>query len=235
MLLDVLRGYINGEGDFLTLLLSAIFIAVIVLIALSAHEFAHGFVAYKLGDPTARNLGRLTMNPAKHLDPMGTISMLLFGFGWAKPVPINTRYFRKPKRDMALSALAGPAMNLIISFVSLLVYVILNVIFANVSFQSAFLYNIVLYSVLFFYDMHQLNLYLAVFNMLPVPPLDGSRILFIILPDRLYFGVMRYERYISMAIMILLFTGALSYPLGVISNYITQGMFNIISLIPGLN
>ena len=234
MLLDLIRGYVNGDSDFLSLLLHTVFIAIIVLIALSAHELAHGYIAYKLGDPTARNLGRLTMDPSKHLDPVGTISMLIFGFGWAKPVPINTRYFRNPRRDMALSAFAGPIMNLIISFVAMLIYSVLNAIFAHIPVYSEFAYNIMLYSLIFFVYMHQLNLYLAVFNLIPVPPLDGSRILFIFLPDRFYFGVMRYERYISLAIMLLLFSGALSGPLNFVTDIISNGMYNIIRLIPGL-
>ena len=90
----------------------SLFVVIITLITLTVHEVSHGYAAYKLGDPTARNFGRLSLNPLKHLDPIGTVSMLLFGFGWAKPVPINTRYFKKPRRDMALSALAGPASNL---------------------------------------------------------------------------------------------------------------------------
>ena len=96
----------------------SLFVVIITLITLTVHEVSHGYAAYKLGDPTARNFGRLSLNPLKHLDPIGTVSMLLFGFGWAKPVPINTRYFKKPRRDMALSALAGPASNLIMSFFS---------------------------------------------------------------------------------------------------------------------
>ena len=117
MLINLLSNYRSG-GDIQDLLIGALFTIIVVLISLCAHEVSHGLAAYKLGDPTARNLGRLTMNPSKHLDPIGTLCMVLFGYGWAKPVPVNSRYFKKPRRDMAITAFAGPLMNLLIAFVS---------------------------------------------------------------------------------------------------------------------
>ena len=113
MLLDILSG-----GDIRDIIISLIFSMPIILLALSLHETAHGYVAYKCGDNTAYNLGRLTLNPFKHLDPIGFACMLLLGFGWAKPVPINTRNFRNPKRGMALSALAGPLANAVLGLFS---------------------------------------------------------------------------------------------------------------------
>ena len=194
----------------------------VILFALSMHECAHAATADAMGDHTARNLGRLTLNPLKHLDLMGTMMMLLFGFGWAKPVPINSRYFKNPKRGMAISALAGPISNLLFSFIC---YFLSNLIgvywlpsFKAVSTGFYLVYALYLLLVV----GYQLNLTLAVFNLLPVPPLDGSRILFIFLPERAYFGLMKYERYISFAIMILLFTGVLSVPLNLICNGITK-------------
>lgn len=191
----------------------------IVLLSLSVHEVAHGYAAYKLGDPTARNLGRLSLNPLKHLDPIGALCMLLFRFGWAKPVPINTRYFKKPKRDMAISALAGPLSNLIMAFFAYIIscyllyfgakggYIAFDLSWELVPITEAGKIFYVLY--LFFDTFFLLNISLAVFNLLPIPPLDGSRILFVILPDKLYFAVMKYEQIIYFALMGCLFIGVL--------------------------
>ena len=114
MLIDIFR----GSGTFGQKITMLFLIVLTTLISLTVHEVSHGYAAYRCGDPTARNFGRLSLNPLKHLDPIGTLCMLLFGFGWAKPVPINTRYFRKPRRDTALTALAGPLSNIIISFIA---------------------------------------------------------------------------------------------------------------------
>lgn len=238
MLINLLNNYRNGNGEISDLLIGAVFTLIVVLISLCAHEAAHGFAAYKLGDPTARNLGRLTMNPAKHLDPMGTVCMVLFGYGWAKPVPVNSRYFKKPRRDMAITAFAGPLMNLAIAFVSG-IFMSLSQVFLmdyvmSPGSDSRFVFNLLYFTYLFFLYMHVLNIRFAVFNLIPVPPLDGSRILFLFLPDRYYFGLMKYERYIALAFLVLLYTGALSTPLGYISTLISDGFMAVISLIPGL-
>lgn len=247
MLIDLISSLVNG-ADIRSVLPGIVFTVIVVLFSLSFHEMAHGYIAFKLGDPTARNLGRLTLNPSKHLDPIGTIGMLLFGFGWAKPVPVNTRYFKKPRRDMALTALAGPVSNLLVSFVSLLIMRIVlalspegKYLFYASNFygttelvgKSIGLILISLVALLFMYS-HLLNLYLAIFNLIPIPPLDGSRILFIFLPDKIYFGIMKYERYIMIALLLLLWRGYLSAPLSALCSYISMGMDWIISLIPGL-
>ncbi len=199
-----------------------------ILIALSFHELAHGWMAYKLGDPTARNFGRLSMNPLKHLDPIGALAMLLLGFGWAKPVPINTRYFKKPRRDMALSALAGPVANLILAFIGCFIYYLALLLLIVLEVEVNTLWDIVL---MFIGTFYSLNLGLAVFNLLPIPPLDGSRIAFIFLPDRLYFKVMQYEQYISIALMLLLFTDVLNRPISTLIGWVDFGMSYVVSLI----
>lgn len=190
----------------------------IVLLALSVHETAHGYAAYKLGDPTAYSLGRLTINPLKHIDPIGLLCMVVFQIGWAKPVPINTRYFKKPKRDMALSAAAGPASNLLLAllFAGLLR---LEVLLVDLFFEKELAMlipgllgtatvpgNIKLLSVLTYilYMGVILNTSLAIFNMLPVPPFDGSRIAHVFLPTKWYFTIMKYEQIIMIVLLVAL-------------------------------
>ena len=222
-----------------------------VLLALSVHECAHGWMSYKLGDPTARNFGRLTLNPVKHIDPMGLLCMIFVGFGWAKPVPVNARYYKKPRRDMALVAAAGPISNLIMSVIGLLLVFIIYFIYQSVSsdpvsFNILFVYaNVgiapstdetsikVMYLIfLLLVRFARLNIGLAVFNLLPIPPLDGSRIAFIFLPVKFYFGVMRYERYIQIAMFALLFLGAFDGILAELSYYLLVGILYLIQLIP---
>lgn len=205
-----------------------------VLIALTFHEVAHGFMAYKLGDPTARNFGRLTLNPIKHLDPIGTICMVFFGFGWAKPVPVSTRYFKKPRRDMALTAAAGPIMNFILAFIGLLIARILLRVFVAFPPTTQFAANLCGATLSFFSFFHVLNLSLGVFNLIPLPPLDGSRIFLTFLPAKYYFGIMKYERYIQIAFLVLLWTGIITLPLNTLVGWISEGMEFIINLIPFL-
>lgn len=205
-----------------------------ILIALTVHEVAHGWMAYKLGDPTAKTMGRLTLNPLKHLDPIGALCMLFFHFGWAKPVPIDSRYFKKPKRDVALTALAGPVSNILMAFCGILLFSILRAVFVQVGAASSFgatIQQLVLYLLFYFYS---LNLSLAVFNFLPVPPLDGSRIFLVFLPQEYYFGIMKYERYIQLALMLCLWLGFLDGILSTLVGWLASGMFALVGLIPGL-
>lgn len=236
MIYDLLMSLRDG-AELRDILPGILFTIIVVLFSLSLHEMSHGYVAYKMGDHTARNLGRLTLNPSVHLDPIGTICMLFFGFGWAKPVPINTRNFKNPRKGILLTAIAGPVSNLLLSFISLLVFALIvsfvptpTFIEADTAFGEKLLY--------FFVELlryfHILNLYLAVFNLLPIPPLDGSKVLFMFLPAKIYFFVSRYEHIISIVLLALLYLGVLSTPISIICIYISQGMSWLISLIPGV-
>ena len=188
-----------------------IFAALAALIALTAHEYCHGYAAYRLGDPTAKSLGRLTLNPMRHLDPIGALCMILFHFGWAKPVPINPRYFKNPKKGFAIVAMAGPAINLILSFLSAGAYLLLWALVKDVAFTNDLWFNVAKNGLLFLFIFHSLNLGFALFNLIPIPPLDGSRLLSVILPPKQYFGLMRYERYIYFGLLGWLFIGDFLY------------------------
>ena len=197
MLFSILSG-----GSLQDILISLLLTIPVVMLALSVHETAHGYAAFKCGDRTAYNLGRLTLNPAKHL--VGTICMLVFGFGWAKPVPINTRNFRDPKRGMAISAAAGPVSNILLGLIS--------AVFCGFSFAwlnylyhasaSQFLFNCVNWLYILTLFSAQINFTFAFFNLIPVPPFDGSRLALAFLPAKTYFGIMRYERQIMFGILI---------------------------------
>ena len=203
-----------------------------ILIALSGHDLAHGWMAWKLADPTARNLGRLTLNPLKHLDPMGTLAMVLFGFGWARPVPINPRYFKHNRRDFALTALAGPMANFIMGFIGLLLAHIIALLVGTFTPKSGFGAGVWVAVFNMAQTFCQINISLGVFNLIPVPPLDGSRIFLVWLPPKYYFGVMKYERYIQLGLLLLLWTGLVSLPLGYAVRGIYTAMNWLITRIP---
>ena len=206
----------------------------VVLTALIVHEIAHGYMAYRLGDPTARNFGRLSMNPLKHLDPIGTLCMIFFRFGWAKPVPINTRYFKKPRRDMALTALAGPVANFILGFIGVAVFFVTAMLFPIKASDVGYVLSLKNVWFTFIQTWIYLNVYLGVFNMIPVPPLDGSRIFLTFLPPKYYFGIMKYERYIMIGLMIALYLGVLGGIIGFVGDFIIELMFEPFILISGL-
>ena len=209
------------SGDIKLAIAQLLLTLPIVFLSLSVHETAHGYVAYKLGDPTARNLGRLTLNPIKHLDLFGTLCMVLFGFGWAKPVPINTRYFKKPKRDMALTGMAGPISNLLLAVGFALVLKLVIYIFNFVP-ETAFTADLLYWTWVFLSLGVQLNVTLMVFNLLPIPPLDGSRLLFAFLPTKAYFKMMQYEIYIYIVFLVLLAIGVLDAPISFLSDLVLR-------------
>ena len=189
--------------------------AIVLFTAIPVHEAAHAYVADKLGDPTAKYMGRLTLNPMAHFDLVGSVAMLVFGIGWAKPVPINPLKFRDQKKGMAISAAAGPASNVIVAAISLAI--------AKIIWYASYVTGVntvisTLYTI--FRSMCFINISLAIFNLIPIPPFDGSRIFNYFLPDKFYFKIMEYEQYIMIGLLVVLFTGILDLPLGILSGLV---------------
>lgn len=185
------------------------------LLCITFHETCHGLAAYRLGDNTAKRMGRLSLNPLKHVDLMGLIMMALFRFGWAKPVPVDMRNFKNPKAGMALTALAGPVSNVVLAYAAV---VLCNfVMFLADRLGSTWL---LLALAQFFVYVEIISAGLAVFNVFPIPPLDGSKVLFALLSDRAYDRLMRYEKYGMGLLMVLLVTGAIDRPLGAMRDWL---------------
>ena len=217
MIFDLVRNGLSIE-----LIINLCVRVFIIFCVLPIHEFAHGLVACKLGDDTARLKGRLTMNPLAHIDPFGALMVILVGFGYAKPVPVNLGKFKRGKRKqyMALTALAGPVSNLIMATIFTFVYCL---IYYKLIYTAEYMY----YVALFCSIAAQINISLAVFNLLPIPPLDGSRILNAFLPDRLYFKLMQYERYIVLAVFALILMNVLDGPIAFLTGLIESVIFKI--------
>ena len=186
---------------------------IVLITSIPVHESAHGLMAYWLGDPTAKRAGRITLNPIKHFDLIGSIAMLVVGIGWAKPVPVDARYFRKPKRDMAITALAGPVSNMLMATISIVILKTILLFFYSGGAVMGFIVELFIFMVL-------TNIALGIFNMLPAPPFDGSRIFLTFLPTKWYFTIMKYEKYIYVVIFLLLFLGVLSGPLNFLNRSI---------------
>ena len=226
MLLSLLSG-----GNPREILISLLLSLPVIILALSIHEAAHGYVAYKMGDRTAYNLGRVTLNPIKHLDPMGTIWMLVFGYGWAKPVPINARNFRNPKYGMAFTAIAGPLANLVLGIFGAVCYAVTSFFFAvnlaEIS-QNETLFNLMFILLNFFYLFGMMNLIFMVFNLIPVPPFDGSRFFGMFLPTRVYFGIMKYERYILIGVLVITFLCSRFFGFSPAA-WLAEGLFGLIT------
>lgn len=197
------------------------------LISITIHETCHGLAALRLGDPTAKRMGRLTLNPIHHIDPMGLILLITAGFGWAKPVPVDPRHFKAPKQGMALTALAGPVSNFLLALISAAVLSALYALGAG-NVEAGF------WVMEFFAVFLTLNVGLGVFNLFPIPPLDGSKVLFSVLPDRIYGKILRYERYVMILLFALVFLDVLDAPLGFLVNAVLKGLCGITRLPMGV-
>ena len=200
--------------------LTGILLSVVpALLCITLHELSHGYVAYRLGDTTAKDAGRLTLNPLRHIDPMGLVMMVVFKFGWAKPVPVNMYRFRDPKRGMALTALAGPAANLLIGIVFLFLYGLLYVpLYRSGAEAGEWLLQML-------YLTAYISLAFMVFNILPISPLDGSKVLYSFLSDAAYMTLMRYERYGMILLLVLVASGILGSPLSAAAGWVFDKLF----------
>ncbi len=186
----------NGlDWSVLTNLLLSIIPA---LVCITLHELAHGYVAYRLGDDTAKRAGRLTLNPLKHIDIMGLAMMVIFKFGWAKPVPVNMWKFKNPKKGMAITAAAGPLSNIIIAVICLFIYGVLLGFGPRIGKVGSYFVEMLLITA-------YLSTALAIFNIIPIPPLDGSKVLYSFVSDRTYTKLMYYERYGMIILVVAVF------------------------------
>ena len=204
-----------------------IYVVPAILIALSLHEFAHGWASYMLGDPTPKAEGRLSVNPLQHLDLVGTLLLFFVGFGWAKPVSVDARYYENPKSDMVKVALAGPIMNFVVAFVSLFIIGLLEKMQVPANGISNYVAMLLNYIAL-------INIGLGLFNLIPVPPLDGSKVLFAVLPPKSYFSYMRYEQFGMIALLIFIYMGAFDGFLITARASVINGMVELVSRILGL-
>ncbi len=220
MLFSAIRTMLSGGHVDLTAIvaqiISVLFVAIVIL---PLHECAHGLIAVKLGDNTPKWDKRLTLNPLASLDPMGALWLLLFGIGWAKPVQVNPRNFKNPKRDMALVALAGPVANLLAALIGAVIFV------PYVIFILSNHANVITYFFYYFLSSYiTVNVSLAVFNFIPIPPLDGSRIVAAFLSDKAMYTYYRYQNIVVMIFFVILLSGSLNAPLSIAENYLCNAM-----------
>lgn len=210
--------------DIASMLRELAIFAIPLFLGITCHEVAHGYVAYLLGDPTAKNAGRLTLNPLKHLDPLGTLVLVVTRrIGWAKPVPIEPGYFKNYRRDILLVSAAGPAANFILAFGFYFLYLLINQL--PFMFSPAVQQNILTPLAYISSAGVVVNFILGIFNLIPVPPLDGSKILASLLPPDMANQYMRIERFGFIIILILVFSGILQKGLGYVVNLIYNIFF----------
>lgn len=223
----ILEMLMRGNFSFEAAVIDVLVVLLIVFLVLPFHEWAHAFTASLLGDKSIKYTGRLTLNPLSHVDPFGALCLLLFGFGWAKPVPIDTRNFKYPRTYMAITALMGPVSNILAALVGGFIYYGV-LAFAGTSFMAnQFGHYIFEFLALYI----QINITLAVFNIIPIPPLDGSKVLFSFLPEKALMWIGRYSQYMFIIIFILLFTGVLSVPMNFMSNALLK-FVNTVTRLP---
>ena len=213
------------EGFGINTIMSFMARVFVVFCTLPIHEYAHAYVATKLGDDTPRLKGRLTLNPLAHLDIMGAVMIFLVGFGYAKPVPVNPRRFKNLRGGMALTALAGPLSNIVMA----IIFMFLSNIFSAVTIYTNGMI-VAQVAMLFFTFAAQINVSLAIFNLIPIPPLDGSRIISLLIPAKYYYKIIQYERYIIIAVFALIVFGVLDIPLSYLTGYVMQGISWLTSL-----
>lgn len=206
-----------------------VILAIAVILSMSIHETAHGLVSYWFGDPTAKQQGRLSLNPFHHIDWVGLACLVFFGFGWAKPVDVDPRYYKNPKTGMIWTAFAGPVANFLLSFVCLLIYCICLQFFA-----SAFLTSIGYFFLSVLTRTATVSAGLGIFNLIPIPPLDGSKVLLAFLPDDQYFKVTNNSNYGMALLVILLVTGMLDSVMSTLLSGLIQMMLQICSMIIGI-
>lgn len=214
----------QGSGDFFSVVIHILAILMVIFLVLPFHEWAHAWVASLLGDTSIKYRGRLSLNPLSHIDYMGALCLLLFGFGWAKPVPVDDRNFKNPKVGMAITALAGPVANIVAGIAG-------GFIFYGFMYlaPSVVLNKIGYYAMMFLQYYIVLNCSLAVFNLIPIPPLDGSKIMFAFLPDKAVYKFYQYQQYFTIALFALLWIGVFNIPLNFLESLLLKGIETVCS------